>query len=595
VDYVQEEIQERPFDAKLLRRIYRFVVPYKRALIIATVAVLAMSALQAINPLIMRTAIDGYLAVAEPRPWMVVILALCMVGVLLVEGIADRISMKKGAFLEQRVVRDVRQHIFSHLQDLSLNYYDTTKEGQIIARADSDATRLEWVLAWSAISVLQAVLNLALAAGLMLYLSPRLFAATFVVLPALFVVTFVLGKKLKDVYRKVREATGKITANLAENINGIRVVQAFNRQDRNLSEFDGLNRDNFNKEIRAAKLHVAYRGAMDVIGVAGIIIIFGYGGYLVMNARLQVGVLIAFLMYLRQFFGPVGWLVEIYNGMLAAMAAAERIFALLDTEPQVKDPPDAVDLPQLAGKVEFQNVWFAYEGENWVVRDINFTAEPGRTYALVGPTGAGKTTLVSLAARFYDPDRGKVLVDGYDLSRATQRSLHKQTGTVLQTPFLFSGTVLDNIRFGRPEATDEEVIEAAKALGAHEVISRLRDGYRTQVHERGEGLSLGERQLICFTRALLRDPRILILDEATSNVDTETEHRLQYALMRLTSRRTSFIVAHRLSTIRHADLVLVLQDGRIVEKGTHDQLLHAGGLYADMYLEFVRGTMPNEA
>jgi len=595
VDYVQEEIQERPFDAKLLRRIYRFVVPYKRALIIATVAVLAMSALQAINPLIMRTAIDGYLAVAEPRPWMVVILALCMVGVLLVEGIADRISMKKGAFLEQRVVRDVRQHIFSHLQDLSLNYYDTTKEGQIIARADSDATRLEWVLAWSAISVLQAVLNLALAAGLMLYLSPRLFAATFVVLPALFVVTFVLGKKLKDVYRKVREATGKITANLAENINGIRVVQAFNRQDRNLSEFDGLNRDNFNKEIRAAKLHVAYRGAMDVIGVAGIIIIFGYGGYLVMNARLQVGVLIAFLMYLRQFFGPVGWLVEIYNGMLAAMAAAERIFALLDTEPQVKDPPDAVDLPQLAGKVEFQNVWFAYEGENWVVRDINFTAEPGRTYALVGPTGAGKTTLVSLAARFYDPDRGKVLVDGYDLSRATQRSLHKQTGTVLQTPFLFSGTVLDNIRFGRPEATDEEGIEAAKALGAHEVISRLRDGYRTQVHERGEGLSLGERQLICFTRALLRDPRILILDEATSNVDTETEHRLQYALMRLTSRRTSFIVAHRLSTIRHADLVLVLQDGRIVEKGTHDQLLHAGGLYADMYLEFVRGTMPNEA
>ena len=409
-------------------------------------------------------------------------------------------------------------------------------------------------------------------------------------LPPLAVASWIFQKKGLAAYRKVRESLSRVTANLAENICGVRVVQAFVREARNLSVFARLNRKHVKNVVRASFVWNSYTPFINITFVAATSIILIYGSSLIARGQLQIGELSAFILLLGMFFWPIEDLTQLYHATLSATAASERIFQLLQTEPEVKDRPGASPIGPIEGTVEFENVYFKYdEGDSkWVLKGVSFKALPGQTIALVGPTGGGKTSIVSLIPRFYEPQRGCVRIDGIDIKDVTLRSLHNQMGIVLQESFLFSGTVMENLKFARPDVSDEEVIEAARALGAHEVIMRLSEGYKTLVRERGTGLSQGQRQLICLTRAFIANPKILILDEATSSVDTIIEQTLQRALKRLTQRRTSFVVAHRLSTIRDADLVLVIEDGTVQEAGSHHQLMGRNGRYARMYGEYVR-------
>ena len=411
------------------------------------------------------------------------------------------------------------------------------------------------------------------------------------VLPALIVLTVWFHRRGREAHRQLRGTLSRLGAAMAENISGVRVVQAFGREDENLRRFTALHTDLTHRWVRTARVFHTYMPLVNQLSGVAMAIVLGYGGWRVQRGELTVGALTAFALYLGVFFGPIQIMGDLYNAFLSAAASAERIFALLDTEPQVRDDPGAPALPRLHGDVTFDAVDFRYDTTpvgQWVLRDIKFSVRAGETIALVGHTGSGKTSIISLLARFYEPQAGRVLVDGLDLGRHTLASLHQQLGIVTQENFLFSGTVLDNLKFGRPDATEAEVRAAAQQLGTHDLIVALAEGYTTKVGDRGGNLSAGERQLITLTRALVADPAILILDEATSAVDPHTEGLIQVALERLFARRTCFVVAHRLSTVRRANRILVLDCGRIVESGTHLELLTAQGRYAGLHAEFVR-------
>jgi ABC-type multidrug transport system fused ATPase/permease subunit len=440
--------------------------------------------------------------------------------------------------------------------------------------------------------LLTALLTLVGALYFMVQYDPRLCLATAIILPPMAVASRIYHTKAWAMYRKTRESYSRLTSNLAENIAGVRVVQAFGREEVNLEQFRELHTEHNINAIAAAQVWAVYFPFIGMLSGVGSAIIMGYGGVLVLQGQIQLGELTAFMMYLGMFFGPINTMGDMWNNTLSTAASAERIFQLLDTPPSVRDREGATALPPVQGRVEFDHVWLRYDStpENeWVLRDISFVADPGQTIAFVGKTGAGKSSIVNLIPRFYEPQRGRILVDGHDLAQVTLESLHQQMGIVSQDNFLFTGTVMENIRYGRPGATDEQVIEACKTLGCHEIILRLEKGFDTKVGERGANLSQGERQLICIARGLVANPRILILDEATSSVDTQTETLIQNALEKLFARRTTFVVAHRLSTVRNAHKIIVLTDGQMVESGSHYELLMLGGVYAGMYREFVRG------
>jgi ABC-type multidrug transport system fused ATPase/permease subunit len=483
----------------------------------------------------------------------------------------------------ERILADLRNTLFRHLQRLSLGFYERNRAGVIISRITNDVEALDQLVTDGVTTLVQNTLILIGSAVILFYLDWQLALAVVAVLPAMGVGTAIFRHHSSRAYNQVRERLGLVTATLAEDIGGMRVVQAFTREDANRRRFEEVNEHYRLANHRTVVLSGWYFPFVDFLSAIATAIVLGYGGYLVFNDAITIGTLVAFILYLSNFFDPVQQLSQLYNTFLSATAALDKIMDVTDEEPEVLDRPGAADLAQIRGDVRFEGVRFAYGRGDEVLHGIDLDVPAGTTVALVGHTGAGKSTIAKLLARFYDPVEGRITIDGTDLRDVTQASLRRQLGVVPQEGFLFAGTVHENIAFGRPGASRDEVIAAAKTVGAHEFVERLEDGYDTELQERGTRLSLGQRQLVAFARALLADPRILILDEATSSVDIGTERKIEQALEALLAERTAFIIAHRLSTIRGADLIVVLEHGKVVEQGTHAELMARRGLYTALY------------
>ena len=591
---LDEEFAQTKMRGSLLRRLFSYTRPYRRAFVLNLVLTVLATASTLLGPKLIQHGIDQHLthwASADDATRGILIVSALYLANLLVGWALSVVQVRAAITIGQGAMNDLRLAVFEHIQRLSLNYFDRTHQGRIIARADSDVDALDRVLTWGATQFLSSLVTLVGVVALMLHYDWRLCLAVCAVLPPLAFATKWFHVKGREAYRQLRGTMSRLTASMAENISGVRVVQAFGREPENVRRFRALHDDFTNRWVASSRVFHTYMPFVGFLAGISTAILLGYGGWRVQHGALTVGALAAFVLYLGMFFGPIQTMGDLYNAMLSAAASAERIFALLDTEPQVRDRSEAKPLPRLHGDVTFDNVSFRYDttpADQWVLRDISFGVRAGDTIALVGHTGSGKTSIISLLARFYEPQQGRILADGLDIDAHTLESLHRQLGIVTQENFLFTGTVLDNLKFGRPDATDDNVIAAAQKLGTHDVIARLPDGYHTKVGERGGNFSAGERQLITITRAMVAEPRILIFDEATSAVDPQTERLIQHALEELFARRTSFVIAHRLSTVRHANIILVLDHGRIVERGTHDELLVLKGTYAKLHAEFVR-------
>ena len=579
------DVEQRPLDFGVIRRIYGYTRPYAR-LRNGLILIVVVRAIQ--TPLVtwlIAAVISGPIAQRDVRGITVGVL-----GFLLLAAVTEYCFVYRARWalrLGEAVVHDLRNEIYAHLLSLPMSFFKRTQIGRLIGRvtSDADAVRLG-VQDVAFVSTVQLG-NLLVSAILMLYYDWKLFLVVLTMAPILWTVIRYFRAKLSQAYRAQQESFSRVTATLAESVNGIREIQGFVRQDINGGLFGQLIYDHSKYNMGAAKHSAVFLPLLEFNGQLFLAILLVVGGYQVLGHEVELKALIQFLFLSGAFFAAIPSLGNQYNQALTAMAGAERVFALLDVEPDWRDASQASELPKIVGKVEFRGVSFGYLPGQVVLDELDFVAEPGMTVALVGSTGSGKSSVVNLVAKLYLPNSGQVLIDGHDLAWVTSESLHRQIGSVTQDNFLFSGTVLDNVRVGKPGATDEEVRAAARSLGVLDLIGDLPEGFATVVGEKGHGLSLGQRQVICFVRAMLADPRILILDEATSSVDALTESRLQRALLTLLRGRTSFVVAHRLSTIRHADLVLVLDHGRVVERGTHRQLLGHHGQYAQMYRQFV--------
>jgi ATP-binding cassette subfamily B protein/subfamily B ATP-binding cassette protein MsbA len=506
-----------------------------------------------------------------------------LLGVYLVGTLAQRGQIRQVGAVGQSILASMRERIFERLLRLPLRTFDRRPVGDLMSRVTNDVDTLNQLLSQGFTQLLGSFFSLIGIVVAMLVLDWRLALVCFTIIPVMLLTNVFFARRARRAFRATRETVGDVTAGLQEEIVGVREAQAFNRTEANIERFRERNAANRAANVQAVAITSAFAPAIDVLSTLATAIVIGFGGYLVVTGALTVGLLTAFLIYVQQFFRPVQLASQVYTQAQAALAGAERIYNILDEEPEPPDPPGKAELDDVEGGIEFKSVTFAYEPGRPVLHDVSFEVEPGQTLALVGPTGAGKTTIANLIPRFYDVSAGAVRVDGRDVREVERRSLRTRIATVLQEPFLFSGTLAENIGYGRWGASREEIEGAARAVSAHDFIAALPDGYDTTMGTGGGTLSGGQRQLVSFARAVLADPRILILDEATSNVDTRTEALIQKALRTLLKGRTSVVIAHRLSTIRNADLILVIDSGRVAERGTHASLLAAGGLYADLY------------
>jgi ATP-binding cassette subfamily B protein len=577
----KKEEQLRPFNRDYFLRMLGYLTPYRARVMMVALLMILVTAGQLAEPILMKLIIDT--AIRERALAKINLYVLLFVGVRVVIWICARQQTRLSNWTGQQVLFDLRQGLFSHIQKLSFDFYDGRPVGKIMSRVTSDVNSMSQFVNAGVVTIVTQLLTLLGIAIILLSLHWQLALLCLAVMP---LVAAFLSRAHPFFHRgwtAVREEHARVNAHLNESITGIQVIQAFSRQKINSGKFANILRDRMKAYLKVVRLEILFWPVIENLGALGTSLVIWYGAREYLAGALTIGTLWAFITYLNRFWQPLSAISRVYSQMLSAMASADRVFGFLDTKPRVEDAPDPLQMPEIAGRVEFSEVSFAYVVGQEVLRNVSFSIEPGQTVALVGPTGAGKSTIINLLARFYDPSTGQVRMDGYDLSEMSLQSFRSQLGIVLQDPFIFAGTIRENIEYGKLGASDDEIAEAARAVNAHDFIARLPEGYLTKTEERGGTLSQGQRQLLAFARALLAKPRLLILDEATSSIDTETERHIQDALQKLMQGRTTFVIAHRLSTIRNADVIMVIDDGTIVEKGSHSELMTMKGKYYELY------------
>ena len=577
----EEDYERSVPDMVLFRRMISYITSQRREMAILVVSIVGATVINLLPPYLYSLAIDTYIKEMDTRG--LYLLGVGFIAVYLLAFVTQLIREYFINWLGSRLELNMRMDMFKHLQVLSLDYYAREEVGSIVSRVTNDVDKITELITSGVASVISDILTLIGIIGIMLWMDLRLSLITFSVIPLMVIFLYIWGRRVRKVYRETRKTIASVSAKMEESVSGMKEIQSYSREGETRREFQQVNQSNMQANVQAGQVMSAFWPAVSIFTAIGNFLVLYFGGTAVMNGTLSIGLLFGFMSYLSRFFMPIQDLSGFWNSVQSALAAAERIFDIMDTPKGILDKPDAVEIPPIQGHIEYRDMSFRYEDDTPVLTDINLEIKPNTTVALVGPTGVGKTTMINLLYRFYDPKQGSVLVDGYDLRDIKLASLRTQMAVVLQDNFLFSGTIMDNIRYGDLEASDEEIIEVAQTVGAHEFIMKLPEGYQTEVRERGGRLSVGQRQLISLARALLANPRILIMDEATSSIDAYTELIIQQALDKIFKNRTSIIIAHRLSTVRNADMIIVLHEGRIAEKGSHDELIKLDGLYKQLY------------
>jgi len=576
---VDEEL-ESPFSFVHLKRLFTYLKPYRKKILLTVLIMLIASGANLIGPYLIKKAIDD--SIPNKDVGNLVVLSCIYLGALVITGICMKFRIRMMSEIGQSVILNIRKDLFTHLQKLSFSFYDSRPHGKILVRVVNYVNSLSDLLSNGLINLITDLFSLFVIVGFMLAIDVKLTLMAMLGFPVLAAVILLIKNAQRKAWQTLSNKQSNMNAYIHESINGIKVTQAFTREEENKRIFRDVSESYRSSWMKAVRIQFLLWPSIENISILTTSIIYVFGISQI-GEGVTVGALVAFVGYISMFWAPIANIGNFYNAIINATAYLERIFEMIDEKPTVEDQPNAVELPLIKGKVEFKDVVFEYEEGERILKNVSFSVNPGETIALVGATGSGKTTIVSLLSRFYDVSTGKIEIDGVDISTVTIPSLRKQMGVMLQDPFIFSGTIMDNIRYGRLDATDEEVIAAAKAVQAHQFISGLADGYQTEVNERGTRLSTGQRQLISFARALLADPKILILDEATSSIDTETELALQKGLETLLAGRTSFIIAHRLSTIQNANRILVIDKGKIIEEGSHNELLSRKSYYWNLH------------